>query len=139
MSSDFNMISHKGVIVEIDSEYTTVEIVSEAACSSCHAKAVCGLGEAKKKAVQVPTRGWDNYSVGQEVEVQLKASMGHKAVWLAYVAPLGVLVVLLLALSFAGVGELYAGLGALLGVGVYYFIIWCLRSKLKNEYIFNIK
>ncbi len=139
MSSTSDLISHKGLIVEISPEFTTVEIISEAACSSCHAKALCGLGESKKKAIQVPTRGWDNYVVGQEVEVQLKASMGHKAVWLAYVLPLIILVAALLLLSVAGIPELYAGLGALLVMGLYYFVIWCFRSKLKNEYIFNIK
>lgn len=132
-------ISHRGRIVSIDSEYTTVEIISEAACASCHAKGLCGLGESKKKEIQVQTRGWDNYTVGQEVTVELKASMGQRAVWLAYVAPLMVLIIAILTLTLCGVGELLSGLFSLAAVGVYYFALWCFRKKLKKEYIFNLK
>lgn len=133
------VISHKGRIVSITPQWTSVEIVAEPACASCHAKGFCGLGGSKKKLVEVPTSGWENYSVGEEVDVQLRASMGHKAVWIAYVVPFFILVGALLGLSLAGVGELASGLGAIGGIAVYYFIVWLLRGKLKNEYTFNIK
>lgn len=131
-------ISHKGRIVGITPEFTTVEIISESACGSCHARSLCGLGDAKTKAVELPTRAWDNYEVGDEVDVVLKTSMGHKAVWLSYVLPLLVLVGVLLILTVAGVAELYAGLGGLLAVAVWYMILWLFRDRLKNEYVFNI-
>jgi hypothetical protein len=35
--------------------------------------------------------------------------------------------------------EAIAGLGALAGVGIYYFVIWLLRNRLKNEFVFYIK
>lgn len=139
MNSNSSEISHRGRIVEITPEFTTVEIVSESACASCHAKGLCSLGDIKTKIVQLPTSGWDNYSVGDEVDVVLKASMGHKAVWLAYVVPLIVMVAALLLLGGAGVSELFAGLGAIGAVAVYYFVIWLLRSRLANEYIFKIR
>lgn len=132
-------IFHAGRIVEITPDFTTVEIVSESACSSCHAKGLCSLGESKTKAVQVPTRGWDNYQVGDEVTVTLKASMGHKAVWIAYMIPLALLIAVLLILSGCGVGELASGLWALGAVAVYYLCIRLFGKRLKNEYIFNIK
>ncbi len=131
-------ISHKGRIVGITPEFTTVEIISESACGSCHARSLCGLGDAKTKAVELPTRAWDNYEVGDEVDVVLKASMGYKAVWLSYVLPLLVLVCVLLILTVAGVAELYAGLGGLLAVAVWYMVLWLFRDRLKNEYVFNI-
>lgn len=131
-------ISHKGRILSITPEFTSVEIISESACGSCHARGLCGLGDSKTKVVEVPTRGWDSYEVGDEVDVTLRASMGHKAVWLAYVLPLLVLVCALLILTVAGVQELYAGLGGLGAVAVWYLVLWLLRSRLKNEYVFNI-
>lgn len=131
-------IFHAGRIVEITPDFTTVEIVSESACSSCHAKGLCSLGESKTKAIQVPTRGWDNYQVGDEVTVTLKASMGHKAVWIAYMIPLALLIAVLLILSGCGVGELASGLWALGAVAVYYLFIRLFGKRLKNEYIFNI-
>ena len=137
--SSSSEISHRGRIVAITPEVTTVEIVSESACAACHAKGLCSLGDSKAKQVELPTRGWDNYAVGQEVNVVLRASMGHKAVWLAYVVPLLVMVAALLGILAAGGSELLAGLGAIGAVAVYYGVIWLLRDRLRKEYVFNIK
>lgn len=131
-------ITHKGRIVEVTPVFTTVEIISESACSACHAKSLCGLGESVKKEIQVPTRGWDNYAPGDEVTVALKATMGHKAVWVAYMIPLVILLAVLLVLSGLGVSELTAGLSAIGAVAVYYILIRIFRDRLRNEYIFNI-
>ena len=65
--------------------------------------------------------------------------MGHKAVWLAYVVPLLVLVAALLGTLAAGGSELLAGLAAIGAVGLYYGVIWLLRDRLRKDYIFNIK
>ena len=132
-------ISHRGRIVSITPEQTVVQIVSESACAACHAKGLCSLGDAAVKEVSVPTRGWDNYAVGDEVSVVLRASMGHKAVWLAYVVPLLVLVASLLGTLGAGGSELLAGGVAIGAVALYYGVIALLRDRLRNEYIFNIK
>lgn len=132
-------ISHRGKIIEITPEVTRVEIISESACSACHAKGLCGASESKVKVIEVATRGWDNWSVGDEVNVCLKSSMGHKAVWVAYVIPLVVLMTVLLGLDAAGMSEIMSGLLAIAATGVYYFIIWLLRDRLNNEYIFNVK
>ncbi len=132
-------ISHRGRIVDITPESTTVEIISESACGSCHAKGLCGLGDSKAKAVSVPTDFRDSYQPGDEVEVVLTASMGYVAVLLAYVAPLIVLVAVLLALTFAGVGELAAGLCALGAVALWYALLLLLRGRLKKDYVFKIR
>ena len=137
--SSYSEITHRGRIVSITPEFTTVEIVSESACAACHARGLCSLGDSKVKQVEVPTRGWDNYTVGQEVSVVLRATMGHKAVWLAYVVPLLVMVAALLGILSAGGSELAAGLGAIGAVAAYYAVIWLLRDRLRKEYVFNIK
>ena len=137
--SSSSEISHKGRVVSVTPEVTTVEIVSESACGACHAKGLCSLGDSKVKMVEVPTSGWSDIRPGDEVEVVLKTSMGHKAVLLAYMIPLVLLVAVLLVAVSAGVGELYAGLAAIAAVAVYYFGLWLMRGRLRNEYIFNIK
>ena len=137
--SSSSEISHRGRIVSVTPEQTVVQIVSESACAACHAKGLCSLGDAKVKEISLPTRGWDNYAPGDEVSVVLRASMGHKAVWLAYVVPLLVLVAALLGTLAAGGSELLAGLAAIGAVGLYYGVIWLLRDRLRKDYIFNIK
>ena len=137
--SSSSEISHRGRIVSITQEVTTVQIVSESACSACHAKGLCSLGDSTVKEVELPTRGWDNYQVGDEVSVVLQASMGHKAVWLAYVLPLVLMAAALLVTLSAGGSELLAGGVAIAAVALWYAVLWLLRDRLRNEYIFNIK
>jgi len=131
-------IAHTGKIVEITPSTILVEIVSNSACSSCHAAGFCGVSEAVKKMIEVPAT-YGNWSVGQEVEVNLKRSMGFKAVWLAYAIPLVVLMAVLLGLNAAGMAELSSGLIAIAAVAVYYFVLWLFRDRLRNEYSFYIK
>lgn len=132
-------ISHKGKIIEITPEYTTVEILQTSACAGCHAKALCGLSEESRKVIMLPTDPYSDKKVGDEVDVELKYSMGLKAVWISYVIPLLILLILILSLSPVIVHELYRGLAAIAGVALYYFIIWLLRGKLANEVVFRIK
>jgi sigma-E factor negative regulatory protein RseC len=132
-------VSHKGKVVEVTPSFTTVEIISSSACSACHAAGLCGISEFTKKAVQVPTRTWYDFQPGEEVNVVLKASMGHKAVWLAYVAPLLVLIAVLMGALALGAGELLAGLGAVAGIAVYYLFLWLFKDKLRSEYVFTIE
>ena len=132
-------VKHIGQVVSMTPQLTTVRIVSHSACSECHAAGLCGLSEYTEKAIQVPTDPYASYAVGDEVNVVLKASMGMKAVWLAYFLPLVVLLSVALGLIALGVGEVAAGLSGLAAVGVYYLGLWLFRDRLRNEYVFTIE
>ena len=134
-----NAISHSGRIVEITPDFTTVEIIASSACSSCHAKQLCGMSEDKEKLIMVPTDGFAERKVGDEVQALTKMTMGLKAVWISYVIPLVILMILILSLSKAFDNEFLCGLMALAGVGLYYFGIWLFRDRLSNEFVFYIK
>jgi len=132
-------VSHTGKVVSMTPQLTTVQIVSHAACSECHAAGLCGMSDYAEKAIQVPTDPYASYGVGDEVDVVLKASMGMKAVWLAYFLPLVVLLAVALGLIALGVGEVVSGLAGIAAVGIYYLCIWLLRDRLQNEYVFTIQ
>ena len=137
MAASQKDISHDGRIVDLNPEFTTVEIISQAACASCHASALCGMSESKKKIVEVPTTLGDWYP-GQEVKVLLKPSMGFKAVWIAYVIPLMILLSVLLSMIALGFSEPVSGLAGIAAVGIYYLVIWLFRDSLRKEYTFHI-
>lgn len=130
-------ISHTGRVKEITPEWITVEIVSESACSACHAASICSLSESVTKEIRVPfdLRDWE---IGEEVEVCLKKTMGYKAVWISYVAPLILMFATILATSAAGVSELFCGLSGIGVVVLYYLVIFLFRNTLRNEYTFYI-
>ena len=130
---------HTGKVVSMTPQTTTVQIVSHAACSECHAAGVCGLSEYTEKAIEVPTSPSATYGVGDEVQVVLKATMGMKAVWIAYFLPLVILLAVALGLIALGAGEVAAGLAGIGAVALYYFVIWLLRDRLRNEYVFSIQ
>ena len=132
-------VSHKGRVVRMTPQVTTVAIEQHSACSQCHAAGLCGMADVVEKAIEVPTDPYAKYGVGDEVEVLLKASMGLKAVWLCYAIPLVVLLGTVVGLLSAGVEEAAAGLVGLAAIGLYYLLLYLFRNKLKNEYIFTIQ
>ena len=139
MSRQPASISHTGKVVSVTPETTCVEIVSESACASCHASALCALSSGKVKIIELPTSAYTYYEPGEEVEVLLKASMGHKAVWLAYVIPLVILIATLMAALALGAGELLSGVLCIIAVALYYLVIWMLRDRLRDSYVFAIR
>ncbi|MBO4465642.1 MAG: SoxR reducing system RseC family protein [Bacteroidales bacterium] len=132
-----DVIRHSGKIVDFTPEKISVEIISEAACASCHAAQFCGMSESKKKIVEVPAQL--GFEPGEEVWVIMKRSMGTKAVTVGYVFPLIALVLVLIACLLTGLPELVAGIAGIMAVGIYYFMIWLLRDNLRDTYTFYIK
>ena len=134
-----NEISHRAKVIEMTPEFTTVEILVSSACSECHAKGLCGMSEVQEKVVSLPTDPYATYNVGDNVQLCTKMSMGMKAVWISYVIPLLVLMILILSLSAVLKSEVVVGLASVCGVAVYYLVIWLLRDRLNNEFVFYIK
>ena len=132
-------VSHKGKVIKMTPQLTTVSILQHGACSACHAAGLCGMADLAEKTVEVATDPYASYGVGDEVEVLLKASMGMKAVWLAYFIPLLIVIAVILGLVALGVGEVAAGVSGLGALALYYLLLWLFRDRLKNEYIFTIK
>ena len=138
-------ISHTGRIVSIDPAITKVEIVRSDACGDCHARELCGYGDARVKIVDVPTDAFAMLQPGQEVQLCLKRSMGLKAVWVSYVIPLILLMAAILAATAAGAGELATGLCGIGAVALYYLALFAakripsLYKRLYDGYVFYIK
>ena len=132
-------VRHTGKVVDMNPQFTTVQIVSQSACSMCHAAGLCGMSESRKKIVEVPATAGKEYVPGQEVEVCLAPKTGLKAVLLSYVLPVMFLLILILSLSLIGLGELAAGVISILGVALYYLILYLFKDRLAEGYEFFIR
>ena len=134
-----SQIKHSGEVVRIDRNTVYVKMTVNSACSGCHAKAVCGVGESEDKVVEIETSLASEYNIGERVEVALQSdTMGAKAVILTYVVPFFVLSLLLVAAVVGGLGEGSAVVVALAGVVAYYGVLYLMRDKIKNRIKFII-
>ncbi len=134
-----NEIAHTGTIIEINPDFTSVEIISSSACSACHARGLCGMSEEQEKIIMLPTDPYTVYEAGDKVRVYTKMTMGLKAVWISYVIPLFILMILILSLSSVVGNEYLRGGIAIAGVAVYYFAVWFFRDRLSDQFEFYIK
>ena len=138
MSKRAEEIRHSGIVKEITPSTIVVEIEGKSACSQCHARGACAASESKIKRIDVRRTPNVEVEVGERVEVVLKASLGLKAVFISYVLPLIILLILLLTLPNMGVSELLTGLISLLAVGGYFVVIYLLRKRLAAQFDFVI-
>ncbi|MBE6225243.1 MAG: RseC/MucC family positive regulator of sigma(E) [Bacteroidales bacterium] len=136
--ADKKSVSHKGTVIEITEGNIKVEIINKSMCAACHAKGFCSAGDTKDKIIDVAYYNKGEYSVGDEVEVVMKKSMGFKAVWISYVIPLAILLIFLLTLHCFNLTELQAGLSSILAVAVYYLVIYMFREKIADKFVFTI-
>ena len=79
------------------------------------------------------------YQVGEEVLVVMKKTLGLRAVWISYVIPLIILMILLLSLPYLNFSELGAGLMAILGISLYYVGVFLFKDRLAKEFTFAIE
>ena len=138
----FDRVEHEGVVVGISDSSISVEIVSKSACASCHAKSVCAVGDSAVKIIEVPlsigTLAAD-CKVGDSVKVVLDSSLGVNAVWIAYVAPMAVLLASILVFSSVGMRDLYNGLLSIGVVALYYVVLSFFRKRIDRIFTFSIE
>lgn len=134
-----DLIEHSGVVERTERDTVYVRITSRSACGTCKARQACGLAEAQDKIVAVATPEAGQYAVGGEVMVSVRRSAGVRAVVLAYVGALAVLLAVLAGtIAVAGWSEGAGALAAIAGVGVYYFVLWLFRRKIEHTIQFTI-
>ena len=131
-------VEHKGVISSINGNNVKVNIISHSACASCQIKTICSVADTKDKVIETFCKEGD-YTVGEEVTVHLKESLGYNALLLGYIIPLVILMVaLFVSLEFTK-NELKSALYALVLLIPYYIILYHSKNRLKKTFSFSIK
>lgn len=131
-------IRHRGRVCAITQEGVKVEILNKSMCAACHARSLCSLGDEQIKTVSVKYCDSSMLSIGEEVEVVMRQTMGLKAVLFSYVYPLIILMILLLSLPRLDINELFSALLAVLAVAAYYLILYLCRDRIAKSFIFTI-
>nr|WP_303918529.1 SoxR reducing system RseC family protein [Draconibacterium sediminis] len=116
----------------------TVNIVSQSACSTCHAQGACSVSDFQDKEIEV-SEYKGNYKIGDEVTILFKQSKGFTALIWGYVIPFFVVLgTLIIALEVTG-DELKSGLLSLFILVPYYITLYFFRHLLKKVLKFELE
>ena len=139
MSNEEHNICREGIVRAIDGDDISVEIIVSSACSGCHAKSICIPSDRRQEVITVKNTRHEDFQAGETVELLLETSAGNKAVILAYVLPLVVLLVLLFG-CYAATGKELVSVGVgVLGVVLYYLILKSAGKKVEQGITFGIR
>jgi sigma-E factor negative regulatory protein RseC len=96
------------------------------------------MGQGTTREIMVYTDEASIYSIGEEVKVSAKQSLGVMAVLLCYVVPLIVLVAVLAVAVSLGITEGVAALISLIITAAYYAILALMKDKISRRVTFTI-
>lgn len=132
-------IEHSGTVVGVGVRSLQVEITTSSACASCNAAKMCNAAESKQKIVEViPTAG-RTYEVGDTVVFVGSSAMEGRAVLIAYVCPLLLMLVGMVLAHLAGASDAVKALCAIVPLPFYYIALKLLRPKIDKQFIFKTK
>ncbi len=136
-STDPVLIDHSGIVQKIDNNSVTVLISASSACAGCQAEGSCNMSGKEDKIIDVA--GKYDYKPGDDVTVLMKQSMGYKALFLAYLLPLILVISLLLILLLFNVSEAIAGVTSIAVLIPFYIILFLIRNKISEKFTFTLK
>ncbi len=129
-------VFHEGIVTKISSEKITIALKGNINCEGCKAKMACGASESPDKEVEVFNNS-SQIQLNESVTIQLNRSLGLRAVFIAYVLPF-ILMMLVLLISSEFAKEWIAGLLSILVLIPYYSILFLMKNSFKETFKFSI-
>lgn len=130
-------IEHWGVIKDITPKTVKVSLLNVSGCATCHTKATCSVSDVDNKIIDVLNTG-NEYKKGDKVKIAFQKSLGPLALFIGYLLPFILLmIVLIIALALTN-DEVFSGVASLSAVGIYYLFLTLFRNKLKSTFTFRI-
>lgn len=135
-----NNVKQWAIIEKIEGNTICVRMVQKSACSSCSAKGHCNASESKEKVFQIENTTGEHYVVGQRVMCSIQASLGLKAVFLAFFLPFFVmLTAMILCIHIFHLDEGYTALIALGTLTIYYTLLYISRKQLNKTFALKLE
>ncbi len=133
-------VEQKGIVIKKQEDKLVVKIEQKSTCSSCHARGACTSLDKKDKEIEIKSKDTANYNIGDEVIITISTKLGMKAVFIAFVLPL-ILIVLALFLSIKifSLSQSLSALISLLVLSAYYFLLYKQNLFLSKQFNFTIK
>jgi sigma-E factor negative regulatory protein RseC len=132
-------IRHSGVVESVEASKLMVRIVQTSACAACGARGLCHAAESKEKLIEVSAPETGRFAVGQTVTIEGKAAFGMKAVRLAFLYPLLLLMaVMILATRLGGASEPVSALAGIAAVAAWYIGLSFFKDRLRTTFSFHV-
>ena len=130
-------IDQIGIVEEVKENSILVRFQSAPACGNCMAKSICAPGSSEKNLVEIHHKD-QSYTAGDSVKIFISRPMGFKALFLGYLLPFFIVIVMLVLTSIIGLSELVSGLVSLFVLLPYYFTLYLYREKVNQKFIFSV-
>lgn len=128
-------VTHEGVVRAVKDGVLSVEVGRATACQLCSSRSRCTMGNGDTVMVDVPA-GSGTFAPGDRVQVSLSSGVGRRAVVIAYVLPLLLLVVAVVSfVSFFRCSEIVSIIAAFAVLALYYLVIYILRHRLNHRMV----
>lgn len=115
-----------------------VEVCRPEACAACKAKSVCSEGGGQGKRMTLINDG-QGYRIGEQITLVMRRSSGLKAVLIAYLVPVFLIVAALLIFQALQVRDIVAATVTLGLLGLYFLIVRMLRGRINRELTIEIE
>lgn len=133
-------IEQKGIVIKKQEDKITVKIEQKSTCASCHARGACTSLDKKDKEIDIKTKDVENYNIGDELVITISTKLGLKAVFIAFIIPLLLLVIaLFLSIKIFSLAQSLSAFISLIVVAIYYFLIYKQNLFLSKQFNFSIK
>ncbi len=132
------IISHRGIVSNINNNQIEVTIISESACSSCRSNKMCSISEIKEKIIYIENID-NSFKIGENVNVYLQERLGAYAVFFAYGLPFLLMVLVLFVGYYQKLSEPIMGLSVISLLTIYYLSLYFLRNQIGKKVSFKVE
>ncbi|WP_071134003.1 SoxR reducing system RseC family protein [Millionella massiliensis] len=138
MTHSSGTIRQSATVIRVDATQIEVEVCRPEACAACKAKSVCSEGGGQGKRMTLANDG-QGYQLGEQITLVMRRSAGLKAVVIAYLVPVILVVAALLVFQTVQIKETVAAISTLVLLGLYFLVIRLLRCRLNRELTIEIE
>lgn len=131
-------IRQSATVIRVDASEIEVEVCRPDACAACKAKNVCSEGGGQGKRMTLLNDG-QGYRAGEQITLVMRRSSGLKAVVIAYLVPVFLIVAALLVFQTLHIKETLSALLTLGILGLYFLVIRLLGGRIKRELTIEIE
>ena len=116
-----------------------MSIIARSACASCHIKGACTLSEVEEKIIEVDLVEDQNFSIGEEVMVEMKQTLGTWAVLFGYFFPFLLVISSLIIFTALGLDQGLSGVLSILILAPYYIMMYLFRAFLRKKFTYRLQ